>query len=108
MVVMINKYVYTFWVFLFWGMSVCFGQTPKTLWSTPDELTQWIAPLDPDNPISIQVMTDSTATFVRISLPLIAQVAIPGLATMNGSGLTGLPVLVAAGSQNAIKITARH
>jgi len=105
---MINKYVYAFWVFLCCGMSVSFGQTPKTLWSTPDELKQWTTPLDPDNPPSIQVMTDSTATFVRISPPLIAQIAIPGLAALNESDLTGLPVLVAAGSQNAIKITARH
>jgi hypothetical protein len=93
------------------------GQTPRTVWDTPEELMDWVAypnGLEPGQTVPLETGAEDDRDFVRLmmgrSYPVVF-VATPGgnwPERFHISGLKDLPAVMQPQAYNAIRIVLRH
>jgi hypothetical protein len=102
-----NKTIRALFIFLLGYSTALAAQSQNTVFSSPDELRQWVNVIDDSKPVSIQTLQDQTGSYIRISPATNVYIGRPSSDQIENN-TSSLPALMTPATQNAIKIRLRH
>ncbi|HEY6250630.1 MAG TPA: Ig-like domain-containing protein [Candidatus Angelobacter sp.] len=101
-----NRITKVLLTFLFGCSSLLAAQAQSIIFSSPDDLKQWVNVIDDSIPVSIQTLSDQNGSYIRITPATNVYIGKPSSQTM-ANAIT-LPALIPASTQNAIKLRLRQ